>query len=169
MYRRLLPEYPPMHRRIFGDASVMLPRRFPKGSSIHCVWVFSWDHTFDIGTHRHQNTSFSSPVHRQIFWHSWDRSISKQIWVIFTHPKLWVAYRDTTSHREIDLRGGGFNPFTANHDYSSRFLICFYQQIGSLFLGKKFVFKHHASSGWKLRCWANISTASCQCPVLSGI
>ena len=111
-----------MHRQIFCDGSVILPWRFPECLSIHRVCVFSWDYTFDIGTLRHQNTYFASPVNRQIYWPSWDRVISvlhrrkwlrKWAWILYltSHiillpkksfsvpvPFVYYIYRDYTCH-----------------------------------------------------------------------
>ena len=74
VHRQLYADVAPINPRIFPDASPNI-RRCIDDTSPKVRQYIALDHRLDIGTHRHQNTSFSSPVHRQTFWPSWDRSI----------------------------------------------------------------------------------------------
>ena len=75
---RCSADYSSNHPRCIDENSAKCRWYFPEGLS-HRVCVFSCDHTFDFGTDRHQSTYFSSPLHRQIFWPSWDRSITSHV------------------------------------------------------------------------------------------
>ena len=89
MLRRIIPDSSPLHNRIFGEMSAILPRIILEGSLMHRVCVCSWDHTFNIGTDRHQNTFFSSPVLRQTFRLWWD--VTQTILTIWNYLNIYNA------------------------------------------------------------------------------